>query len=115
MFMGALNPFWAALFLPSALCSALPKKGLEGLTERYSAGKPALHRHEVLLFSTLASVMVARLTFLFLRLGDLDLMPIFLYMSELCALQDQENFCCQWYNLPKLRHFAKTNEYLVLK
>lgn len=64
----------------------------EGLTERFSAGQPALHRQEVLPLSTLSSVMAARFTFLFLRLGDLDLTPIFLYMSELCALQDQENF-----------------------
>lgn len=73
-----------------------------------SACKSVIYHLEMLLFSPLSYVMVALLAFFFLGLENLDLNSIFPFMSQLCALQSQENFGCKWYNLAKLYPSPKT-------
>lgn len=82
-----------------------PETGRESLAEeRYGTNsQPSMGDAAI---STPSSLMAALLTFFFLRLGDLDLTPTFLYISQLCALKSQENFGCQWFTLPKLGHFS---------
>lgn len=113
--MGVLNPFGEYLFLPSALCFLSQRKAKRAWLKRevqYKLLSPPPSR--ILPFSTLSSVMVAPLTFFFLRLGDLALTLIFLYVSQLRALQGQ-NFWFKWHNLPKLCHSPKTDRYLIVK